>query len=171
MVTSSDTADMDTSLDALGMLTQHIPDPEMQGQRMLLNTYLRSAAFKRKLQAIASRPHKLAILINAGGRMLLTNLVTTLKTDNATLSSLDHYFGPVYGFSVKDVTYPQHHRRIRLGVWEAKVFSLLHCRFQEVLKLDSDNTPLRDACDLFQDVLYIRHGNMFWPDFWSHWIS
>lgn len=79
MVTSSDTADMDTSLDALGMLTQHIPDPEMQGQRMLLNTYLRSAAFKRKLQAIASRPHKLAILINAGGRMLLTNLVTTLK--------------------------------------------------------------------------------------------
>lgn len=79
MVTSSDTAGMDRTLDAMDMLTQHIPDPEMQGQRMLLNTYLRSTAFKQKLQAVARSPHKRGILMNAGGRKLLTNLVTTLK--------------------------------------------------------------------------------------------
>jgi hypothetical protein len=41
----------------------------------------------------------------------------------------------------------------------------------QVLLLDSDNLPLVDPSWVFQDALYLRHSNLFWPDYWSNWVK
>lgn len=61
--------------------------------------------------------------------------------------------------------------RVPLTRWVGKVAALLHCSFQEVLLLDSDNLPLVDPAYLFDDPLYQQHGNLFWPDFWGSWVK
>jgi hypothetical protein len=60
---------------------------------------------------------------------------------------------------------------VKLERWVGKVYSLLHCSFQEVLLLDCDNLPLRDPLLLFDDPEYLANGNLFWPDAWANWVS
>ena len=45
-----------------------------------------------------------------------------------------------------------------------KAYSLLLTTFDEVLFLDSDNTPIVDPSFLFDDPSYREKGNLFWPD-------
>ena len=52
--------------------------------------------------------------------------------------------------------------------WVVKAQMLYHTSFEEVLVLDSDNVPLRDPAFLFDSMEYRAHGNLFWPDFWTH---
>lgn len=51
-----------------------------------------------------------------------------------------------------------------LGGWQCKVFSMVHCAFDEVLLLDADNTPLIDPTFLFDEPQYIDKGAILWPD-------
>lgn len=53
--------------------------------------------------------------------------------------------------------------RIHAG-WESKIYSIIHCSFEEVLFLDADNTPLVDPTFLFDDKKYQKAGAIFWPD-------
>jgi alpha 1,2-mannosyltransferase len=51
--------------------------------------------------------------------------------------------------------------------FQLKPLAVMHSQFEEVLLLDSDNTPLRDPSYLFNDVRYQRTGSLFWPDYWK----
>ena len=53
-----------------------------------------------------------------------------------------------------------------LGGYAAKTGTLMLSSFREVLFLDSDNVPITNACDLFEDDAYKKTGAMLWPDFW-----
>ena len=53
-----------------------------------------------------------------------------------------------------------------LGGFAAKTGTLMLSSFREVLFLDSDNVPITNACDLFEDDAYKQTGAMLWPDFW-----
>ncbi len=57
-----------------------------------------------------------------------------------------------------------------LAGWEAKVYSILTCPFEEVLLLDADNTPLTDPTFIFDDERFCRTGTVLWPDYacWRH---
>lgn len=57
----------------------------------------------------------------------------------------------------------KHPSRILNG-WEVKAYSLIHCRFEEVLLLDADNVPVRDPSYLFDEPAYLQHGAVLWPD-------
>ena len=49
--------------------------------------------------------------------------------------------------------------------WQIKALAVVQSSFQQVLSLDSDNTPLRDPSHLFDAPLYTQHGRaVFWPD-------
>lgn len=54
-----------------------------------------------------------------------------------------------------------------LNGWELKPYSIIHCRFAQVLMLDADNVVVRDPSDLFRSAGYLEHGALFWPDRWS----
>ena len=57
----------------------------------------------------------------------------------------------------------EHPCRLLRG-WELKCYSVLHCRFREVLLLDADNVPAADPQSLFDGAEYREHGAVFWPD-------
>ena len=50
--------------------------------------------------------------------------------------------------------------------FQAKVAALVHSSFQEVLFLDSDNIPITNACEMFDEGGYRETGTMFWRDLW-----
>ncbi len=58
----------------------------------------------------------------------------------------------------------QRHPHPRLCGWEAKAYTILHSRFQEVLFLDADNVPVVDPTFLFATPAYRETGAVFWPD-------
>jgi len=53
----------------------------------------------------------------------------------------------------------------QLGGWELKPYAIINSRFQEVLLLDADNTPVTDPAYLFETHQYLRHRAVFWPDY------
>ncbi|KAI8471210.1 MAG: mannosyltransferase putative-domain-containing protein [Monoraphidium minutum] len=67
------------------------------------------------------------------------------------------------------------HRPLPGGLrgFAAKVHALCFVTsFERVLLLDADNTALQDPTQLFSDPTFERHGNLFWPDFWTDmWIN
>ena len=52
-----------------------------------------------------------------------------------------------------------------LEKWELKIYSLIHCPFQEVLLLDADNVPVQNPEFLFETPEFKKAGAIFWPDF------
>jgi len=178
-----------------------IPHEGMRAAREVLEAHLGSDAFAARVAAIAAaaaassgeRHRGKGILINAGGRGLLTHLVVLLRVlrrrlnctlpvevawhgaaemDAPTLQALASEFGPLYGFDVSSVPYPGHHRPgVDLKRWVGKSFALLHTRFAEVILLDSDSLPLRDPSWLFESPQYARSGDLFFPDFWRGWVK
>uniref|UniRef100_M4B3H3 RxLR effector candidate protein n=1 Tax=Hyaloperonospora arabidopsidis (strain Emoy2) TaxID=559515 RepID=M4B3H3_HYAAE len=50
--------------------------------------------------------------------------------------------------------------------YHAKPYAIYHSRFESVLWLDSDNIPVRDPTYLFDTPEFVKHGAIFWPDFW-----
>ena len=50
------------------------------------------------------------------------------------------------------------------GGWELKAFSLVFNGFRESLLLDADNVVVKDPTSLFDDLGYLKHGSIFWPD-------
>ena len=67
---------------------------------------------------------------------------------------------------VSKVKLPKHHRQnSSIKSYVIKVAALYATSFDEVLMLDSDNTPLVDPTTLFEEPSYLATGNAFWPDF------
>ncbi|CAK0732562.1 hypothetical protein CVIRNUC_000148 [Coccomyxa viridis] len=67
---------------------------------------------------------------------------------------------------VSKVKLPKHHRQnISIKSYVIKAAALYATSFDEVLMLDSDNTPLVDPTTLFEEPSYLATGNAFWPDF------
>ena len=48
-----------------------------------------------------------------------------------------------------------------------KPYAVYHSHFDQVLFLDSDNTPLRDPTYLFETEEFKQKGTIFWPDYWQ----
>lgn len=51
--------------------------------------------------------------------------------------------------------------------WGTKVFAILESQYAENLWIDSDNFPIRNCVDLFNDPEYIKKGSLFWRDVYS----
>lgn len=67
---------------------------------------------------------------------------------------------------VSKVKLPKHHRQnSSIKSYVIKAAALYATSFDEVLMLDSDNTPLVDPTTLFEEPSYLATGNAFWPDF------
>ncbi|HYG35988.1 MAG TPA: hypothetical protein VEC99_14455, partial [Clostridia bacterium] len=58
----------------------------------------------------------------------------------------------------------KHPARILHG-WSLKPYSILHCRFREVLFLDADNVPVVNPEFLFETPQFQATGAIFWPDY------
>jgi ADP-heptose:LPS heptosyltransferase len=52
-----------------------------------------------------------------------------------------------------------------LNGWELKAYSILRCRFNEVLLLDADNVPVVNPEFLFETAQFKERGAVFWPDY------
>jgi FkbM family methyltransferase len=52
-----------------------------------------------------------------------------------------------------------------MGGWQAKVWSIMYSKFDEVLFLDADQIPQADPTYLFDSKQYLENGAVFWPDF------
>lgn len=52
-----------------------IVDPDLRHWHTRVSMYVQSAAFKEHLQQVANSPYKQGILINAGGRKLMTHAI------------------------------------------------------------------------------------------------
>lgn len=50
--------------------------------------------------------------------------------------------------------------------FQIKAAAIINSRFQEVLYLDSDNSPTINPAFLFDTKGYRETGALFWPDFW-----
>ncbi|KAK3287673.1 hypothetical protein CYMTET_4825 [Cymbomonas tetramitiformis] len=51
-----------------------------------------------------------------------------------------------------------------------KPYALAASPFVQTLLLDADNSPLIDPTFLFDDELFQKHGNLFWPDYHAGWV-
>jgi hypothetical protein len=52
-----------------------------------------------------------------------------------------------------------------LRPWALKPYSILHCRFEQVLLLDADNVPVANPELLFEAGRFRNTGAVFWPDY------
>jgi hypothetical protein len=55
---------------------------------------------------------------------------------------------------------------VGLRLFQLKALAIKHSSYEEVLLLDSDNTPLRDPTSLFLRLKDLRSSALFWPDYW-----
>lgn len=51
--------------------------------------------------------------------------------------------------------------------WATKVYSIVESDYEENFWIDSDNYPIRNCLDLFNDDEYIIKGTLFWRDVYS----
>ena len=56
---------------------------------------------------------------------------------------------------------------IEIDHYQYKVFAMLFSSFEDILFLDSDAWPIRDAEQLFTSEPFISAGMVTWPDFWA----
>lgn len=112
------------------------------------------------------------IVICGGGRYLLSALVNVriLRDQGCVL--------PIELWHFADEPMPWFVRR-KLAGWgvtaralpdlptgyASKPYAILHSRFEEVLFLDADNTPIRNPEYLFDSEAWRHTGAVFWPDY------
>lgn len=51
--------------------------------------------------------------------------------------------------------------------WATKVYAILESEYAENIWIDSDNIPIRNCLDLFDDEEYKEKGSLFWRDVYS----
>ncbi|GMF20804.1 unnamed protein product [Phytophthora fragariaefolia] len=51
--------------------------------------------------------------------------------------------------------------------FNTKIYALSQSKLDQVLYLDSDNTPVKDPTYLFTTPEFVDSGAIFWPDFWQ----
>eukprot|EP00877_Chromochloris_zofingiensis_P010930 jgi/Chrzof1/6090/Cz17g09100.t1 len=66
-----------------------IVDPDLRHWHTRVSMYVQSAAFKEHLQQVANSPYKQGILINAGGRKLMTHAIIFRHTLTVQLRCLE----------------------------------------------------------------------------------
>lgn len=49
--------------------------------------------------------------------------------------------------------------------WALKPYSILHCKFKEVIFIDADNVPVQDPNGLFESDEFKKTGAIFWPGY------
>ena len=82
------------------------------------------------------------------------------------ISAVQRKFTDLSFIDASNIVLPQHHRQTKaIEGYVIKVIALYFTSFDEVLVLDSDNTPASDPTQLFEDASYLATGNIFWPDF------
>lgn len=125
------------------------------------------------------------VVIAAGGAVMLARAYVCVKTIREIAGDRDlpiqvwylgdqercnSMFGLLSGLGVDLIDATQVNSSLnckhpRLGGWELKAFSMVHCPFRNVVSLDSDNTVIRSLGSLLDSVEFARYGAMFWPDY------
>ncbi|KAJ8557007.1 hypothetical protein ON010_g8960 [Phytophthora cinnamomi] len=78
--------------------------------------------------------------------------------DNQLLESLVNEYGPI---SLRGISSDS------VDGFNTKVYALANSGLDQVLFLDTDNTPVKDPTYLFTTQEFIQTGAIFWPDFWQ----
>lgn len=54
-----------------------------------------------------------------------------------------------------------------------KALAVYHAlsHYEHLLWMDADNFILADPAKLFTSEQYVKHGNVFWPDYWNSWVD
>lgn len=128
------------------------------------------------------------VVVCAGGRRLLACAFATVaalrrlgcdlpveivhagreELDGDVVAAFATRFGEGVRFVDAAVTVPWPcHPPENLRGFSIKPYALLITSFARALLLDADCAPLRDPTYLFECEAFRRHGNVFWPDFWS----
>ena len=97
---------------------------------------------------------------------------------------LQHFAGDLGEITFHDaleMDYPEGHEQFHHGAkpvsaetlqgYMLKGFALLQSKFRHVMLFDADSGPIVNPTFLFDTPEYIRHGSMFWQDFWSGWVK
>ncbi|KAI8472516.1 MAG: mannosyltransferase putative-domain-containing protein [Monoraphidium minutum] len=88
--------------------------------------------------------------------------------DKESLAALKHEFGPLEGFDVTQLPYPEHHLAgAKLVGFPMKPYALLHSRFKQALLLDCDVVLAKDPEYMFDTPEFVEYGNLFWADIYS----
>ncbi|EGD77026.1 hypothetical protein PTSG_07368 [Salpingoeca rosetta] len=152
----------------------------------------RRAEWKQYLENVPTYPEGKyrgrGIIIVAGGRYLASALVSVkmLRDLGCTLRIQIWHLGPeevdaaqrevlaAYDVEPRDFTAvvpPELLKPIESNVgmrlFQLKPLALLYSDLQEVLLIDSDNTPLMDPTYLFSEQGFQDTGTVFWPDYWK----
>jgi len=70
-------------------------------------------------------------------------------------------------FDEKGIIVPMKEIKGREKNFQIKVAAWVNSGFEEIIGLDSDVMPVRDPSYLFETEPYLKHGQIFWPDWWK----
>ena len=70
-------------------------------------------------------------------------------------------------FGGEGVLVPMKEIKGREKNFQIKVAAWVNSEFEEIIGLDSDVMPVRDPSYLFENEVYKRTGQIFWPDWWK----
>ena len=70
-------------------------------------------------------------------------------------------------FDEKGIIVPMKEIKGRQKNFQIKVAAWVNSGFEEIIGLDSDVMPVRDPSYLFETEAYLKHGQIFWPDWWK----
>ncbi|KAI7879378.1 hypothetical protein K492DRAFT_178835 [Lichtheimia hyalospora FSU 10163] len=80
---------------------------------------------------------------------------------------LDEYGATARNLAESTLPRPMGERTTAEKQFQIKAAAIINSRFQEVLYLDSDNSPAINPTFLFDTKGYRETGALFWPDFWK----
>ncbi|KAI9260623.1 mannosyltransferase putative-domain-containing protein [Phascolomyces articulosus] len=86
---------------------------------------------------------------------------------NTTTQSLNELGAVSRDLSEPTLPRPMNYRLDAEKQFQIKAAAIINSNFEQVLYLDSDNTPTRDPSFLFETSAFKATGAMFWPDFWK----
>ncbi|KAI7857955.1 mannosyltransferase putative-domain-containing protein [Circinella umbellata] len=86
---------------------------------------------------------------------------------DATLEALNELGAVPRDLSEPSLPRPMQYRRDTEKQFQIKAAAIINANFEQVLYLDSDNTPTRNPSFLFETSAFKATGAMFWPDFWK----
>eukprot|EP00049_Salpingoeca_infusionum_P004897 m.85347 g.85347 ORF g.85347 m.85347 type:complete len:861 (+) comp12777_c1_seq1:143-2725(+) len=153
---------------------------------------VRRSEWKQYLASIPEYPtgkfSDSGILIVAGGKYLLPALtnIKLLRDMGCKLRIQIWHLGPeemtaehrqlLAPFGVetrdfKDYVSEEHLKPIAANVglrlFQLKPLAMLYSDLENILMLDSDNSPIRDPSYLFDTREFLQYGTVFWADYWK----
>ncbi|KAG2218095.1 hypothetical protein INT45_000018 [Circinella minor] len=144
------------------MKSDGLPDqPDYQQTRGVVMVAGNRDTFERALTSVKMLRHQDCHL-----PVEIWHLPDELPSD-ATVEALNELGAVPRDLSESFLPRPMQYRRDTEKQFQIKAAAIINANFEQVLYLDSDNTPTRNPSFLFETSAFKATGAMFWPDFWK----